>query len=110
METGKVIITSDMYFFEENSIREIPDDGFYDSDRFQGEWEIFLSTGFFDKNKREIFYGDLFDEYFGGKIINQGIVSKIMVAHWLIDEDKMNLPMSRVEITGHKFKHQYSYD
>lgn len=59
------------------------------------EWVQF--AGLTDKNGVEIYYDDI---YLCGILKINRVVSKLTVAHWIIDMDKMNDPSSFVEVIG----------
>ncbi len=56
-------------------------------------WKIQQYTGFKDKKRRSIYYGDtVFNEFLNLKLK----VDMLLVARWIIDEDKANRPTSRI--------------
>lgn len=64
------------------------------------EW-LFQFTGFHDKNKKEVYFGDRFVD---GLLSSPRPVDDVTVAHWIVDSDKMNSPMRSVEIVGNAFQ------
>lgn len=58
---------------------------------------VMQHTGFRDKDGRDIYYRDVYQD----DIVHMKCeVTELTVAHWLIDIDKMNSPMSYVKVVG----------
>lgn len=54
-------------------------------------------TDLTDKNGRKVYFGD---KYYDESLKRVSIVDELTRANWIIEEDRMNFPMSRVEVIG----------
>jgi len=59
------------------------------------DWELDLYTEFNDCEGEMIFYGD---EVIDTQTKRKYKVDKVIVAHWIIDSDKMNQPMRWIKL------------
>lgn len=67
---------------------------------------IMQYTGFQDKNGVDIYEEDIF---YNTMYNWKGVVDDLTVAHWIIDEDRMNNPMRHIEVIGNIYENPELY-
>ena len=61
-------------------------------------------TGFKDKNGELIFFDDIVDDRYCSDRKCVRVVNELTVAHWIRDDDRMNSPMSSIEVIGNIYE------
>lgn len=68
------------------------------------DYEISYSTGFFDADGKEIFYGDIYS-YEGYPLQNSLMVIESIVARWILEIERSIDPFKRLKIKGNVYEH-----